>query len=429
MKKIIILVLLGLLIFSYPNEVYGLSDRSDDIAINYINKAIDGVIVKGNYNINSKEYIVDFANHKYILYELDPHGYIIIDNDSLVVIESSFEVNSPYNNYKDEEKLYLGPLNYYVLENDVVYNIVYDKEYKLSEKLTNLSNDFHSKIQTYHKNQMNEKESLSQTKSVTLPTGWTMIENYEYFENLTQFPNNYTGTCGFVALSMLLGYYDTFYNDNFIPNHNITVNGASQSLLVKGKATYTGSTSHIPISNWSVMPGTTQAMHDLLYNYGYYLWSTQSGSPVVTSQLVATLNDYVDDYASILENNINIEAHYTNINIHSSLRNSINNDKPSAVVIINGSYTNPVNYTSEVVNFHTVVVYGYNFNTNQYVAHFGWWPGSKQYTSIMINSIFAEGFMTVNYTGAHKHSKNVETIIHGQKRYVCGCGHVSISPC
>ena len=47
--------------------------------------------------------------------------------------------------------------------------------------------------------------------------GYKVINNSYYFQHLNNFPINYKGTCGLVALSILLGYYDTFYDDSYIP--------------------------------------------------------------------------------------------------------------------------------------------------------------------------------------------------------------------
>ena len=74
--------------------------------------------------------------------------------------------------------------------------------------------------------------------TITLPTyyydGPNMVPYYEqpefvkdYFSNLTtNRPRNNVGNCGYVAAAMLLSYYDTYWNPNFIPdqynNSNLT---------------------------------------------------------------------------------------------------------------------------------------------------------------------------------------------------------------
>ncbi len=74
--------------------------------------------------------------------------------------------------------------------------------------------------------------------TITLPTyyydGPNMVPYYEqpefvkdYFSNLTtNYPTNNVGNCGYVAAAMLLSYYDTYWNPNFIPdqynNSNLT---------------------------------------------------------------------------------------------------------------------------------------------------------------------------------------------------------------
>ncbi|MEE3426447.1 MAG: hypothetical protein VZR55_00955 [Candidatus Enteromonas sp.] len=66
--------------------------------------------------------------------------------------------------------------------------------------------------------------------TLTLPTyyynGPNVVPYYEqpefvkdYFRNLqTNFPTNNVGNCGYVAAAMLLSYYDTYWNPNFIPD-------------------------------------------------------------------------------------------------------------------------------------------------------------------------------------------------------------------
>ena len=66
----------------------------------------------------------------------------------------------------------------------------------------------------------------------------TGYENYaqSYFRHLTNnYPVNHYGSCSYVAISMLLSYYDTFYDDNIIPEQYdvSSENAANETTLSK----------------------------------------------------------------------------------------------------------------------------------------------------------------------------------------------------
>ena len=106
--------------------------------------------------------------------------------------------------------------------------------------------------------------------------GYKLINNSYYFEHLNKFPINYKGTCG-LALSMLLGYYDTFYNDSYIHqslqyseeiyDNNDNLIAINQNVGVFNRVyveNYTNS--KFDYTSQSEMPGTTQAFHDYLFD-------------------------------------------------------------------------------------------------------------------------------------------------------------------
>lgn len=199
------------------------------------------------------------------------NGYAIysLSNNEEIFIEGSYETHSPYKFYKDNELRYLGPGNYFYINEDGVYNILDQSiieedlqaaSYRLNDEMT---------IQTRGSS---SKPDPNQT--TTDINGYTVVNRAHYFKNLTAFPENWFGECGLIALSIMLSYYDTFYNDNFIPNtktydaryyKKVTRSGGSGYELDYTKAenlTKLGSTSYKSNGNysytdWNTMPGTT----------------------------------------------------------------------------------------------------------------------------------------------------------------------------
>ena len=80
-----------------------------------------------------------------------------------------------------------------------------------------------------------------------------------YFDNLTyNFGMNYKGSCGYIAIAMLLSYYDTFLSDDIIPeNYDVISNGNQNDMIERRNS-----------------PGTRKdiicdANDPLNYNYGF----------------------------------------------------------------------------------------------------------------------------------------------------------------
>ena len=155
--------------------------------------------------------------------------------------------------------------------------------------------------------------------------GFILINEANYFKKLKRFPKNWFGECGVIALSELLGYYDTFYNDDFIPNDlqyeakyykakETQAKGTESSKmeLDRVELDYLINPATIPFKNaeyinfdeWSEMPGTSYAMRDYIFdNYmeTYIgIGAPDIGYPMLDGELKATLKDYMNNNCSNL---------------------------------------------------------------------------------------------------------------------------------
>lgn len=124
-------------------------------------------------------------------------------------------------------------------------------------------------------------------------------------------------------MSELLGYYDTFYNDDFIPNDltydaryyvpKSTETRSSESSeydlgrteiepLAKTIKTSYKNADYYSFKDWSSMPGTTYAMHDYIFdNYMHTFWGIgwpDGGYPMLDGELNNTLKDYMEEKQS-----------------------------------------------------------------------------------------------------------------------------------
>lgn len=367
--------------------------------------------------------IQDFAGHEFRLIERDS-GYEI-QTSSGKFIESSSEGVSPYYGFGSYDLRYLGPGNYFAVSGDNAFNILYRANVDTS-KLEGMS--FDSKT--------SEESSLKFDSSQST----TLIPNSRYFEELTAFPNNWFGECGLIAISMLLGYEDTFDNNDFIPNDltykaryysDVKIDGYNEKTLVREENESLVKTANIsyisslkaPLAYWNEMPGTNYSMRDLLFDkYMDTFLNIHSnlGYPMTAQEMYTTLNSYLNNEALSLQGSYSIHKYLFSSMISPYLfaleaRNQLNQGRPLAASL-------PV-YISSDSGFalaHDFVIYGYDGLS--FIANMGWGPGTTLHSSTKIYSELLGGFISIEYKGEHKHSWNV-TMTNGTTiKKVCGCG-------
>ncbi len=267
------------------------------------------------------------------------------------------------------------------------------------------------------------EEALNE--STTYTTNISTYDNFmqAYFDNLTyNFGMNYKGSCGYVAIGMMLSYYDTYYNDNIIPeSYDIISNGSDSDIISRRNS-----------------PGI---MRDIIHN------PNNLGNISYAYNLTAT--DYYNYIVNI--ENISLHAKLITIGATYGYYNYNNNNTPVSTSfsmrlnIINGYFTSVLGYnesdyslsyinrdddsskSDEVRNFtiqevqkgnpvllairdqdsgHVVVAYDYDSNTDNLYCHFGWGANKTHVT------IESEGFnlyqsaLVFNFNGQHSHSNN-----------------------
>ena len=102
-----------------------------------------------NFKVASEEIIYDFNNNHYYLVNYYPIGYSIFEGNSKEFIEGSFDTICPYSNYGNKvegENYYSGPLNYFIRNGNIIYDI-YNKNYmQYSQELNTISSEFNKTL-------------------------------------------------------------------------------------------------------------------------------------------------------------------------------------------------------------------------------------------------------------------------------------------
>lgn len=198
-----------------------------------------------------------------------------------------------------------------------------------------------------------------------------------YFSHLTTYsPRNCIGSCGFVSLIQALSYYDTFYNDNIIPEQ-YERNAGSKNTFEEAKLVSPG----VLRSYYS---GSTGAEY---YNYCHsnmdknlqskltVIQNQINGTDVATEDFYQTIGGW--DYQELLETfydefnvDIDVTVEDTNYGMNNNaayeqkIKQIIDSGHP-AIVHICDYYSN-----GEVNRAHSVVAYGYD--ENGIYANFGY---------------------------------------------------------
>jgi hypothetical protein len=328
---------------------------------------------------------------QFMLMEGDVPGYYIYDLNSQQMLEYNTECYSDWTimGKVNEYKMYAGPGSYYYVNNGKMVNII--NQDILFEDLNILYSV--SDTETVYL-------ALNSTNLDFVISNQNFIDNYYYFKNLNLASEggsafNLNGTCGYVAVTMLLSYMDTFVNNDFIQD-TIVYNNQNYTTGEDGNSNTT-----VDIKEWGVAPNTTAPrpnieLHDYLVSLGSDLGMTSGTGP--------------NDWAELIVGHFNANpVSYSGISsswlylLENPVINQIDNNNPVIIGMAGLEYEfideyGNIQYCNETIAYaHAVIVYGYVKTDDGYYynAHIGYSGVGRG--NLIINPTLFGGYAYMNY--------------------------------
>lgn len=287
--------------------------------------------------INDYCYLSDNNNeNRYILYEFVDEGYLIYDTINDVIAEYSLNNHSPFCDMNGEY-YYFGP---------TLYMNKFDNEYKDSQNNTICLENY---------NDVAIKYQFSDRASKTRSSSEYRVPYSYYFEKLdgviNSFPENVNGDCGYVAASILLSYYDLFYNSDIIADEYIT-----------------------PVSNdsfleeeWTYFPCANMLFKNLLHTFYDENATTSYSMHYIINSYFLTKDDVegISFYNATLPN-------------FTQICNQLSLNRP-LILYGNFDFEGRVN--------HGFIVYGFNeisYTEKMLLAHLGWEDDSEVWFNLFL---------------------------------------------
>ena len=185
------------------------------------------------YTVSDSYKLKSFTDEKsYVMYLLSPKGYAVYDEISGVAEEIMPGADDPFENITEGEFYYGGPMNFIVKSNGI---------YTLDNKeLSDLD------ILNITAIERSTAESRSESKGIPDQTIDTYIPTYQYFTTMLnhRYGNNAGGESIQVACEIMLGYYDYYVNDQYVPTgyhyyvHGIRYPGTKNEDIDDGVPTF-----------------------------------------------------------------------------------------------------------------------------------------------------------------------------------------------
>lgn len=225
-----------------------------------------------------------------------------------------------------------------------------------------------------------------------------------YFENLKEnFAENKYGSCGYVAMEMVLTYYDTYLNDSIVPSNfecftptsiqDMSLYGSSPGSL-NDKNLVSGMTSlnsgllnelaNLYISdsyyNNYILQHTNDSLHAKLCNIAYnnnigkVLGLMQFGT--IQSDLIGVLNHYLQEEINLSNNDYSIpfgvfvNTTLSQNNCKEYIKSIIDEGIPAIVGLIKAN---------DISKQHYAVAYDYDDITNKIFCNYGYHDSSPSY--------------------------------------------------
>lgn len=244
-----------------------------------------------------------------------------------------------------------------------------------------------------------------------------------YYDNLTyNIGMNYKGSCGYVALAMMLSYYDTYLNDNFVPEqYDIESIGEGTDIIerrnspgvlrdiVINPSDYNDKNYGINLNASDyysyVVSLSNVSLHAKLItigaNRGYYDFSDPK-TPASTSFFyrLNVLNDYLSDVVE-LEND-DYQITYLNYESDSSKSYLV---REFAIAQVQAG--KPVLLSiGGLPGGHVVVAYDYTPTTDALFCHMGWGADKTHVTPESELFTTYKTALAIDFNTEHSHSDN-----------------------
>lgn len=349
--------------------------------------------------VSATKLVYGFNGDIYWVVESEPTGYVIYHPSSGTFVETSKTSLSPYYGITGCELFYGGPTYYYqkvggVLKHTIIGNDVEDCEYKLllsqSVNITRTLNESPNLNWLNALQEINTAQVYTNQENVAIANvsalNTTSESGYYWFKNLSNFGRMDGGNCGFIALNMLYGYLDKFYDDKYLPNQYWT--DATKSAL--------------------------KAYDD---SFSKYLYELDPKDGTTNIHIHKVSKQYLKN------NNITDIKHLSLVlPTRAHVANCIDAGYP-AIIFGNLSHSENIPSSNRDAGNHAVVAYGYNRSTTDnsiesFVVHYGWSGYSEVTMANTLANLYGGMYaMQVNSGHAHNFVNTAQYMLDGNDVY------------
>ncbi len=158
--------------------------------------------------------VTDLSGNIFLIEVGEETGFMIIDPVSQLYIESTPAAESPYDFSETRAYYYFGPWNYYYALGKVYVHCL-TGDVITKDQANSLQDYFDERLAAFRESTSdeayaayrNENPNSPNVKSLVKTEDKIYIDNYEIIRDSVH-PENLHGSCGFVAASIVLNYYD-----------------------------------------------------------------------------------------------------------------------------------------------------------------------------------------------------------------------------
>lgn len=282
-----------------------------------------------------------------------------------------------------------------------------------------------------------QKQEMYMLDSLTASysSGITTYDNYMeiYYDNLTEnLGNNYKGSCGYVAVGMLLSYYDTYINDSIIPDsYDIEGEGISNNLIawrdspgvlkdiIDNGYSLTASDYYNIIKNQSGYSFHAKLI-TIGHGWGYYNYFSDNPAGTTFGMIMAVLESYLKLYRGYNNTEYSLDYAYELIaSEDNSVRDFVIENIQSGKPVLLGVQGIKANNEKEG---HVVIAYDYDEITDQIYCHFGWGADKTHITPESEGLTLYKAALALDFYLPYSHAYNyIENKGQSNEKSYCSC--------